>query len=197
MPSKIRKKQSKLYQRWSQIKQRCYNPNHPKFPSYGGRNILMDPVWRESFAAFEAYILNTIGDVPEGKSLGRIDNDKGYFPGNVEWQTDSQQMRNTRVTNPIAHNGEMKSYAQIGEETGVPRKVLRKRMIDGKLDVEAATTRPVGHGHQYITWNGVSMSVLDWSKKLEIPYQTLYSRLFKLKWTPEKAFTTPVNSWSK
>jgi hypothetical protein len=154
---------------------------------------MMDPVWRESFAAFEAYILSTIGEKPNGRySLGRKDNDKGYFPGNVEWQTDFQQMRNTRTTNPILHNGEMKSYAQVGEETGIPRKVLRARMVDGKLDVETATTRPRGRGHFYITWRDESHSLMDWSIILKMPYQTLYSRLKKLKWTVEKAFTTPL-----
>lgn len=40
---------------------------------------------------------------------------------------------------------------------------------------------------------GETKTVKEWSRVLNIPYQTLMSRLHKLNWDVEKAFTTPPN----
>jgi hypothetical protein len=46
---------------------------------------------------FECFLAD-VGLRPSNRhSIGRIENDDGYRPGNVEWQTQKQQMRNTRV----------------------------------------------------------------------------------------------------
>lgn len=43
------------------------------------------------------------------------------------------------------------------------------------------------------TFCGETKTVKEWSRVLNIPYQTLMSRLHKLNWDVEKAFTTPPN----
>jgi len=81
------------YRAWQQAKQRCFNPKHHLWGSYGGRGITMCPEWVESFELF----YEEVGERPSKKhSLGRIDNDGDYEPGNVEWQTASEQNRNRR-----------------------------------------------------------------------------------------------------
>lgn len=85
------------YKRWESIRQRCFNPKNPSYKNYGGRGITMCDEWVNSFDAFYAYI----GDCPEGKSLDRIDNDRGYEPGNVRWLDRSGQMRNRRPLRPF------------------------------------------------------------------------------------------------
>lgn len=89
-----------LYNAWVSIKQRCTNPNHHKFPSYGGRKtrycpdgIYRAPEW-DDFAQF----VKDVGEPPGGRydlySIDRINNDGPYAPGNVRWSTASQQRRN-------------------------------------------------------------------------------------------------------
>jgi hypothetical protein len=86
-----------LRQRYSMMKDRCYNPNNPRYKDYGGRNIGMHQPWRDSFADFLDYVMQLPGAPKNGKfkglSFDRIDNDNGYIPGNIRWATQIQQQR--------------------------------------------------------------------------------------------------------
>lgn len=87
------------YRCWSQIKQRCLNPNHSAYPNYGGRGIGVAPEWAASFEAFFA----DVGPRPSPQhSLDRIDNAKGYGPGNCRWTTWEEQARNRRPNGTAA-----------------------------------------------------------------------------------------------
>ena len=72
---------------------RCLNPNHRAYHYYGGRGITVCRSWH-SFLNF----LRDMGERPQGLTLGRIDNDRGYSPGNCHWETHAEQHRNTRLT---------------------------------------------------------------------------------------------------
>lgn len=75
------------YRSWRSMKLRCTNPNATGYLRYGGRGITVCERWLNSFEAF----LEDLGTRPDRTSLGRIKGDLGYFPGNVEWQTNEQQ----------------------------------------------------------------------------------------------------------
>lgn len=87
------KYKTKAYSTWQRAKNRCENPFSKDYHLYGGRGIHMCREWVESFEAFYAHM----GERPEGKySIDRIDNDKGYEPGNCRWVTDTVQANNKR-----------------------------------------------------------------------------------------------------
>ncbi|MBO0736547.1 MAG: hypothetical protein J2P48_08265 [Alphaproteobacteria bacterium] len=90
----INGKRNSTYTAWANMKARCGNPNRPDYKFYGGRGITVCDRWRQSFSAF----LDDVGECPPGYSLDRIDNERGYEPGNVRWATRTQQMRNSRRT---------------------------------------------------------------------------------------------------
>lgn len=43
-----------------------------------------------------------------------------------------------------------------------------------------------------LTYNGKTMSVAQWSRETGMPYRTLMSRVYILRWDDERAITTPV-----
>jgi hypothetical protein len=85
------------YGAWKNARLRCHNPEHPDFADYGGRGILMCVEWREKKVGFHRFIEH-IGRKPSPElTLDRIDNSKGYQPGNVRWADRSTQAANQRA----------------------------------------------------------------------------------------------------
>ena len=87
---------SRLYINWKGMKQRCNNPNHKGYKDYGGRGIKVFEDWEEDFQAFYDYVSKLEHFNEDGYTLDRIDNDKGYEPGNIRWATYSEQRMNQR-----------------------------------------------------------------------------------------------------
>lgn len=81
----------KEYRAYHDAKQRCTNPNHPRYKDWGGRGIVF------AFHSFQEF-LACVGPVPKGFSIDRIDNDKSYCVGNVRWVDRSTQQHNKRVS---------------------------------------------------------------------------------------------------
>ena len=79
----------------AQAKQRCVNPNGIAFSNYGGRGIsFLFPSTR----TFAEWVADNLGPKPSEKfSLDRIDNERGYEPGNLRWATWAEQARNKRA----------------------------------------------------------------------------------------------------
>lgn len=126
------------YKLWSNIIDRCDNPNNPSFHRYGGRGIKLCPEWRNSFEAFFA----AIGKKPElAHSLDRANNDKGYEPGNVRWSTFKEQNRNRSSNVFVEFAGEKMCIAEYCERTGLPISRVQERLKKGySLEVASSNT---------------------------------------------------------
>jgi hypothetical protein len=83
------------YRAWVSMKTRCAYENRKDYRWYGSRGLAVCPEWLDDFQAFFAHV----GPRPPGKySLDRINNDRGYEPGNVRWATPFQQVNNRRIS---------------------------------------------------------------------------------------------------
>ena len=113
------------YRTWQAIIVRCTNPNHVAYHRYGGRGIAVCDAWR-TFANFFA----DMGTRPPGHSIDRIDNDKGYEPGNCRWATAKSQGRN-RGAKTYEVGGERLVLVELAERYGVAMTTLRMRLSRG------------------------------------------------------------------
>jgi len=113
---------SPTHNSWRAAKERCHNPQSSKYPFYGGVGITMCDRWRNSFAEF----LVDMGERPQGHTLDRIDQCKGYEPGNVRWATAMEQSVNRGTTRLHRWGGTWMTIREVSEAAGVPFNSLRK-----------------------------------------------------------------------
>lgn len=79
-----------LYRAWNNLRTRCNNQRTPDYAYYGARGITVCPEW----ASYEKFAADVGPHPGPGWTIDRIDNDKGYMPGNVRWATRLTQSRN-------------------------------------------------------------------------------------------------------
>lgn len=130
-------KPTKTWRIWSDLKNRCLNKSNHAFEDYGGRGITVCAQWLDSFESF----LNHMGECPPGMSIDRIDNSKGYEPGNCRWATQAEQNRNTRQNRIVTVNGITGCVVDLCERFGIPHGRTRQRLHDG-WPVELAFLAP-------------------------------------------------------
>lgn len=133
------KSSSKVYNAWNNIKARTTNVLCKEYKWYGARGILMHKDWVDSFEEFYAHV----GD-PEflPASIDRMDNNKGYEPGNVRWASNETQANNRRNNHMIEIEGESKTAKQWSMLTGIKSSTILARIKAGWSSHDALT-RPV------------------------------------------------------
>lgn len=116
--------QSAEYGIWNHIKRRCHDPRDDGYYAYGARGITMCDEWRDSFEAFFAYI----GPRPTpAHTVDRIDNTRGYEPGNVRWATRREQANNRRNNVRLTYRGKTQLIAEWADELGIPLTTVLNR----------------------------------------------------------------------
>lgn len=116
------------YRAWKNIIARTTARNNPAWPKYGGRGIGIAPEWRHDFQAF----LDHIGPRPGSDySVDRIDNDRGYEPGNVRWASRTVQNRNTSQNKRYELDGKMYCLVELAEISGLRRETIARRIRVG------------------------------------------------------------------
>lgn len=109
---------TRLLNRLSAAITRCHSPNANKYASYGGRGIYVYEEWRTDRAKFLEYAQTLNGwDNPE-LEIDRIDNNKGYEPGNIRFATRSQNMLNKRRVEKLQQEiNDLRSRLRRAEES--------------------------------------------------------------------------------
>lgn len=117
------------YRAWKALRWRC-NPKSPTASRYFNRGIKVCERWNDFWCFYE-----DMGARPTPKhTLDRIDNDKGYEPGNCRWATYKEQANNTSHTNFVEYEGERIPLTYLHELTGIPVETLRSRVLRGITD---------------------------------------------------------------
>lgn len=124
------------YRLWKAMRWRC-SPRNPSHDRYFDRGITVCSEW-DNYDNF----YKDMGERPTKKhTLDRIDNNKGYEPGNCRWATYKQQANNTHRTNFIELNGRRITLMEIADSTGIHPETLRARIRKG-WSYERITAKP-------------------------------------------------------
>lgn len=137
-----------LYRAWSGMKGRCLNPKHEHYKDYGGRGITIFPPWIAAFERFRDDVTREIGERPAERlySFDRIDNNKGYEPGNIRWATAKEQNRNTRRNHLFALDGKKLTIPEWAEYYNTDPSLVYQRITKFGWSLQEALTVPSGGG---------------------------------------------------
>lgn len=113
------------YLAWESMKQRCLNP---KGAYYGRFTVCNEWVGPDGFERFFSHV----GPRPSSQhTLDRIDNDRGYEPGNVRWATMREQARNRRDTKFLTIGERTLCVTDWAKVSGIKRKTIYERLRRG------------------------------------------------------------------
>ena len=156
------------YRAWSNMKNRCTNPNYELYHRYGGRGIKVCDEWFNSFETF----LKDMGKKPSKEhSIDRINNDLGYNKENCKWATKEEQANNTKNTMLLTIDNETKTLTDWCKMYKVPKYLISARLLRGMSPKDALMqgTKNIQDRYSYSVDGVVYETLKEISLKLNIP----------------------------
>lgn len=174
----------RLYHVWCAMRNRCINPDDKNYHNYGGRGIKICNEWLNDFPSFRDWALANGYDpeAPQGETtIDRIDVDGNYEPLNCRWTDVETQANNKRDTVSVTHDGETMSVSQWIRRGGTVCKSVYQNRIKKGWDKESALFTPTkkwDYRHRrYITYNGESLPMAEWSRRTGLTSYLIHDRL--------------------
>ncbi len=122
---------TKIYNVWRSIKQRCMNPTTKNYHNYGGRGIALYEPWQDDFQTFYNFVSQLEHFGEPHYSLDRIDNNGNYEPDNLRFVTHKEQNRNQRTNIIVEYKGELMCLKDAAKASGIPYNTLYGRYQRG------------------------------------------------------------------
>ena len=140
MNNKKNRKKHPLYRRWTQIRYIKMNANAPDH-SWAGE---LEVYGLEDFDLFLEMIETTIG-MPEDFTLrlNRIDQKKGWIPGNLRWADQRTVVGNNSAARCLTYQGETHCITHWSVKVGLNTATLHNRLHRGWTAEEILTTPPL------------------------------------------------------
>lgn len=136
-------KLTKEYRAWSNMKNRCDNPNYTLFHRYGGRGISVCDSWGDDYKVF----LSDMGRATSKEhSIDRIDNNLGYCKENCKWATRIEQANNKGNNTIHEYNGKKNTLAGWCRDLNLNYTKTQMRLQRGmSFDMAIASELPIKH----------------------------------------------------
>lgn len=133
-----------LYRVWQTMRQRCENPQCPRYKSYGGRGISVCERWHD-FANFYA---DVSGEYQAGLTVERRDVHGDYNPDNCCWVPAPRQAINRQRTPYVVFRGARMAFADAWRAANSPvrRDTAWTRFHRSGWPLERALTEPQVRG---------------------------------------------------
>jgi len=163
---------------------RC-SPQQPGARHYAERGITVCQEWLDDPRAFVEHI----GPRPSAKhSVDRIDNNRGYEPGNVRWATECTQKRNRSNNRWLEAFGRRMVITDWARELGLDQHLIRYRLEKRGLPVEQALSterQAAGRPKVMLSHNGETLCLTAWAKRIGVTPAALVRRM-KITDSPEE-----------
>lgn len=113
----------------------------------------------------------------------------------VEIKNKLRELRKNNIIT-LTYNGETKTLAELEKITGIKRATILQRKRMGLSDYEALQEE-LPMGKKRYEYKGEKKTLKEWEVVTGIKRKTIKTRIQKLKWSIEKALTTPVGKGRK
>lgn len=128
----------RAFSSWVWMIMRCQNPKSPGYEGYGGRGIYVCERWLD-FRNF----LDDMGPRPLWRSIGRMDNSRGYEPSNCRWETDTEQNSNKSNSVILDIDGEKFTQSRAAKISGHYDGTICRRLQRGYSPADALNDRKI------------------------------------------------------
>lgn len=121
---------TKLWKTWKGIVERTNCKTSSHYKRYGGNGITLHEDWLiyEKFA-------NYIGQPPsQNHSIDRIDNSKGYEPGNIRWATAKEQASNRKTNIKVLVNNQPMILSDAAKVLNISKSTASRWFKEGKIE---------------------------------------------------------------
>lgn len=123
------------YEKWRSMHSRVASTHKLKNQCY--RGVTIDIRW----SVYDNFLAD-MGECPPGYSLDRIDNTKGYMPGNCRWTPLFEQGANTSRNRTETVAGTTKHLSALARDAGLPPDIVFDRVNKLGWDVTQAVQTP-------------------------------------------------------
>ena len=125
---------TRLYNIWKTMRQRCFNKNNVKYQNYGGRGISICEEWND-FLSFKEWAINN--GYSEVLTIDRIDVNGNYEPSNCRWVTLEMQANNKSNNKIIVYNSMQMTMADFCRKYNLKYKMFSKYLTKGISVIDA------------------------------------------------------------
>ena len=136
---------TRTYRTWNNMHRRCKDERSPAWKYYGARGIRVCERWsgRDGYDNF----YTDMGPKPPGLTIGRINNDGDYEPGNCRWETWAEQAKNRRARKPVSDS--LRNRCKLA---GLPYLQVWLRIHRLGWDETRALNTPIGRRGRPLGW---------------------------------------------
>lgn len=131
-----RYKPTRKYAAWRNAKSRCsLPPTHKDYKHYA--HVVFHPAWN-NWDTFNSDVPDPPTDI---HTLDRINNNRGYQPGNIRWVTMAEQHANQKGVRNITYAGKTQTIAAWARELDMTWESLAKRIKNWGMPKALSTPR--------------------------------------------------------
>ena len=138
---------TKLYRRWTSIKQRCYNPNRKDYKWYGAIGVTVCDEWLNSFEAFNDWsVKNNIEEFDFQIDKDMLNNGFIYSPENCIAVSRKKNLQNRSNSVNITLDDKTMNVSDWAKISPVTRFTIHNRLKKGWSERDAVFVGPYSNG---------------------------------------------------